>query len=211
MTVSEGNSGSPIAQIDIIGGELSLDFTNTVSDKGGESVHDYLTAFSDLIIWGERAESLTSESAAALRQTAEAHPQETQPVWRRAIRLREALYRIFLANTEQKPFAAEDLACLNQELARAMGHLRVKEGADGLTWGWEEDVLDLDQIIWPIAHSAAELLVSGEIERIHQCKGIRCGWFFVDRSKNHSRRWCDMKVCGNAAKVRRFRSRRQKQ
>jgi predicted RNA-binding Zn ribbon-like protein len=29
-----------------------------------------------------------------------------------------------------------------------------------------------------------------------------CQWLFIDRSKNRSRTWCDMAVCGNRAKAR---------
>jgi len=28
-----------------------------------------------------------------------------------------------------------------------------------------------------------------------------CGWLFIDRSKNRSRIWCDMAVCGNRHKA----------
>ncbi|HEV2391667.1 MAG TPA: CGNR zinc finger domain-containing protein [Verrucomicrobiae bacterium] len=38
------------------------------------------------------------------------------------------------------------------------------------------------------------------------CQGDTCGWLFVDSSKNHSRRWCDMRDCGNRAKARRHRA-----
>jgi predicted RNA-binding Zn ribbon-like protein len=32
---------------------------------------------------------------------------------------------------------------------------------------------------------------------------------FLDTSRNRSRHWCDMKDCGNRAKVSRFRQRQQ--
>jgi len=40
-------------------------------------------------------------------------------------------------------------------------------------------------------------------------EGVRereCRWLFLDTSKNHTRRWCDMKVCGNRIKARRFKA-----
>jgi len=64
----------------------------------------------------------------------------------------------------------------------------------------------LDQPIGPIAHSAAELLTGIQFRgQVRRCEGHNCGWLFVDSSKNHSRRWCDMRDCGNRAKVRRHR------
>jgi len=41
------------------------------------------------------------------------------------------------------------------------------------------------------------------------CAADDCAWVFLDTSKNHSRRWCDMKACGNRAKARRFNARQQ--
>ena len=50
----------------------------------------------------------------------------------------------------------------------------------------------------------AYLLIGGV--QVGMCAGDRCGWLFVDTSKNHSRRWCDMKICGNRMKARRFKA-----
>lgn len=49
---------------------------------------------------------------------------------------------------------------------------------------------------------------SGAWRRLSICQNPGCGWVFYDRSKNRSRRWCDMAVCGNRAKAARYRSRR---
>jgi len=61
----------------------------------------------------------------------------------------------------------------------------------------------LDQLLPPIAWSAAELLRDPALTRVKCCSGRTCGWLFVDSSKNHSRRWCEMKDCGNREKARR--------
>jgi predicted RNA-binding Zn ribbon-like protein len=62
-------------------------------------------------------------------------------------------------------------------------------------------------MLWAVARSAADLLASGSIATIRQCAGDECGWMFLDASRNHNRQWCDMKDCGNCAKVKRFRQR----
>jgi len=64
--------------------------------------------------------------------------------------------------------------------------------------------------LWPIARSAAELLASEQVHFIRNCSSKTCQWLFLDTSKNHRRRWCDMKLCGNRAKVRRFYTRKKK-
>jgi predicted RNA-binding Zn ribbon-like protein len=49
---------------------------------------------------------------------------------------------------------------------------------------------------------------SGHWARLKVCQEDTCRWAFYDRSKNHSRAWCSMAVCGNRAKTRSFRRRR---
>jgi predicted RNA-binding Zn ribbon-like protein len=79
----------------------------------------------------------------------------------------------------------------------------------GLAWDWRLDPSRLDHPLGPIAWSTADLLTSPEAHRLSLCAADDCGWLFIDSSRNHSRRWCDMADCGNRAKVRRFRSRRR--
>lgn len=50
------------------------------------------------------------------------------------------------------------------------------------------------------ARSALRLIAMPEPDRLKICPN--CGWLFIDRSKNKSRAWCDMTVCGNRAKAR---------
>jgi predicted RNA-binding Zn ribbon-like protein len=65
-------------------------------------------------------------------------------------------------------------------------------------------------MLWPVLQSAAELLTSDEIHQVRECNSDRCTWLFVDRSRTHRRRWCDMKTCGNRAKARRHYQRTKK-
>ena len=50
------------------------------------------------------------------------------------------------------------------------------------------------------ARSALGLVASAETGRLKICPN--CAWLFIDRSRNRSRTWCDMAVCGNRAKAR---------
>ena len=58
-----------------------------------------------------------------------------------------------------------------------------------------------------LAASAARLAVEGRLDRVKICPADDCRWAFYDASKNHSRQWCSMKVCGNRAKARTHRER----
>jgi predicted RNA-binding Zn ribbon-like protein len=63
--------------------------------------------------------------------------------------------------------------------------------------------------LWPTVRSAAELLASNNLPFVRACSSKTCQWFFLDTSKNHLRRWCSMKLCGNRAKVRKFYARQR--
>ena len=57
----------------------------------------------------------------------------------------------------------------------------------------------------PVVRAAVDLLTTDVLERVRVCADDSCAWLFVDTTRNRTRRWCDMKVCGNRNKVRRFR------
>jgi predicted RNA-binding Zn ribbon-like protein len=76
---------------------------------------------------------------------------------------------------------------------------------------WEFDIKqdNLEAPLWPIARSAAEVLASDQLPFVRACASHTCEWLFLDESKNHRRRWCDMTKCGNRAKVRSFYNRQR--
>ena len=103
-----------------------------------------------------------------------------------------------------------DLRLLERELREARRHQRLVPRRGRLESEWASDRPHLDRMLWPIALSGASVLGSDEAERLKQCGGDRCGWLFLDTTRNHSRQWCRMADCGNVAKVRRFRRRQRR-
>ncbi|HEX6098805.1 MAG TPA: ABATE domain-containing protein [Thermoanaerobaculia bacterium] len=173
----------------MLGGTLCLDFVNTVGGRE-ETKGGYAVARERL----EEPGHLREWASAAGLKTKDA------PDLRRAIRFREALYRIFRAAIDGRRPDAEDLAALNRELAAE--RLAYKSGR--FTLG-----LDDDSLLAAVAADAVKLLTSDQLARVRQCGGESCGWLFLDTSRNRSRQWCDMRDCGNLAKVRRFRERQK--
>lgn len=191
----------------LIGGDVCLDFANTVGgtrQRPSERLHGY----EDLVLWSAHAGAIGADEAETLARYGRERPEEAERVFVRAIALREAIYRIFEAIVLHRAPATDDLARLNRELERALARLEVApvDGGFGYRFGGGEA---LERVLWPIARSAGELLVSDELERIKGCGGEDCAWLFIDRSKNRSRRWCDMSDCGNRAKARRYYRRRR--
>ena len=188
----------------LLGGRPCLDFANTVDPRYGDARREYLTSYADLVAWSRVAAGMGDELAARLALAADRDQEAARSVLDRALRLREALHRLFSG----RPGDA-DLATLNGELAAAMGHAGVLPAGPGYAWTWPETEADLSRPLWPVARSAAELLSSPELERVKECLGERCGWLFLDTTKNHRRTWCSMEGCGNRAKARRHYARRR--
>ncbi len=192
-----------------IGGALCLDFVNTVSSHHEEQAHEHLNSYDDLLEWARQRGVLSEGEIEGLAREAARQPAAADSALRRAIELRHAIYRIFAALSSGKPTPRVSLDRLNKYLAGALAHAIVTEEESGFTWGWSGGESELDRMLWPVARSTADLLVSEQIGRVRECGGHDCGWLFVDTSKNKSRRWCDMGDCGNRAKAHRH-YRRQK-
>jgi predicted RNA-binding Zn ribbon-like protein len=198
----------------LLGGELCLDFANTVDYRNTDLARELLLSYPDLVTWSGHVELLADGQAESLLGRARQRPLEAEAILERALALREAIYRLFAAVAEGRSPDAGDLGALNRALSSALSRLRVvpsaggRSSSAGFAWEWAVGDEPLEQVLWPIVRSAADLLTSEELPLVKQCAG--CGWLFVDRSRNHSRRWCDMRYCGNRAKARRFYARQQR-
>jgi predicted RNA-binding Zn ribbon-like protein len=196
--------------LELVGGHLCLDFSNTVSSRDEAMRYDYLTRYDDLVDWARHAQMLTEPEAQALLRSAAGHPKLAAAVLARAVALRETIYRVFSAIAEARDPEGTDLTALNATLREAFARLEIAPSAGGFEWAWVVDGAELDRILWPIVGSAAQLLISAELGRVRQCARQGCNWLFVDLSKNQSRRWCSMDMCGSRVKSRRY-YRRQKE
>ena len=190
---------------------LCLNFVNTLENRLKEDTHEYLNSYADLVAWGRQAELVTDAAAERLLIEARRTSEEASAILLRARDLREVLYRIFLSVAEGTRPAEADLYTLNVALARAMVHARVVSRDGGFAWDWQGDEDELERLLWPIIRSAADLLTGPELNDLRVCAAEDCAWLFLDTSKNHTRRWCSMKSCGNRAKARRHYSKEKGQ
>jgi predicted RNA-binding Zn ribbon-like protein len=195
---------------DFDAGDLSLNYANTKDWHAGQHPVENLSTYSDLVTWGQQAGLVTSEVAEQLNKLADKNPRAAGEMYEYAIALREAIFRIFSYHYTGVPILEADLSMLNNVACEAMGHFQLTRVGDTFEWQIPADIVDINLILWPIAHSAGELLTSPKVTRVRQCEDDRgCGYLFIDQTKNHSRRWCSMESCGNRAKARRHYSRTQ--
>jgi predicted RNA-binding Zn ribbon-like protein len=192
----------------LLGGQLSLDFVNT-PDPRGDNPREFLRAYGDLVAWARFAGVLSEEQARSLLRVAERESRRAAAAYARAIELREALHRVFLALAHGAAPARDDLGIVQAAYRDALGHAALVAGDGGYDWAWSEAPDALDRPLWPIARAAVELLLSPEIARVKECGNHGCGWLFLDTSKNGSRRWCSMEGCGSQVKMRRYYARKR--
>ncbi len=195
---------------ELTGGALCLDFANTVDERPTAAPKERLGTYADLVSWGAQSGALGREEAAALRRRAARSPAEAGRALARAREVREAIFSIFADRAIGRRPRQEALVVLEAALPGALGRLRIVPAGEGFAWGWRRDEEALDAMLWPVIRSAADLLTSGDLPRVRRCASPTCAWLFLDRSRNGTRRWCDMTVCGNREKARRFHRRSQR-
>src|SRR5687768_2896717 len=204
-----GNIPRADHDFEFVGGSVALDFANTLGGMHTAPTHEHLIEYSDLVEFCRSAGTVSVSQARRLIEEANRQPSKAAAVLRRAISLREAIWRVFDAFAKNGRAEPTDLATIHEEELAALRHARFQQSASDVDYAWTDDLL-LDRPLWAIAHSAAELRRSKEdLARVRECGSETCEWLFIDRSRNHTRRWCDMNDCGNAAKVRRFRQRQR--
>jgi predicted RNA-binding Zn ribbon-like protein len=168
---------------------------------------DGLTDVDKLLRFARWAGILDEAAVAHLRRRVTTHPEEAQVSLDRAKVAREAIYRIIFAVANNLSPTPADVALLNDIVAEAQAQVHLAPTGKGTSfqWLWKSETPQFDMVLWTAARSAAELLTSGELKKVKSCPGEGCAFLFMDLSRNGKRRWCEMDLCGNRNKVKRFR------
>ncbi len=188
---------------ELTGANLALDFANTLGDRPTPRPRERLADYGRLLAWGRQTGVLSREQSLRLARSAARRPAAAARALRRATALRETLFAAFSAVARGREVPPAALADLNAALPGALAALRVVREGRRYAWTRSGGEPDLDVVLHAVAHAAADLLASGPLERVRECPGRGCAWLFLDQSRNGTRRWCDMSVCGNRAKARR--------
>jgi predicted RNA-binding Zn ribbon-like protein len=196
-------------RFDLSAGVVCLDFINTLDNRPSGEPKELLSSFIDLARFGEDSLILDPNQVEKFFRDSQIVPERTQEALAQAIELREALFAIFSSVMKKSETPVGAMQTLNAYLRMAGDHSQLVLRNGHFSWGFRER-FSYDAVLWPIAQSAADLLTSDQLAFVRTCSSPTCQWFFLDTSKNHRRRWCNMKLCGNRDKVRRFYE-RQKQ
>jgi predicted RNA-binding Zn ribbon-like protein len=189
---------------ELVGGALCLDFVNTVDPRHAQNRFDYLPDYGTLVGWAVHAGAISRAEAKRLLLAAKGRPALAWEALRRGLRLREALYELFAAGIGDRRPSSRALGAFNRELQATLGVARLVPRDGQFLLAPAVDGRKLDQVLWPVVDSAIKLLTGAQLDRVRECPGPgNCGWLFLDLSRNATRRWCDMRTCGNRVKAHR--------
>ena len=192
-----------------VGGRLCLDFVNTVDPRSSSPGRDYFVDYRSILDWCEASDISLPRSISWLRRAAKAKATLAGDAHRQAVAMREALFAVIDSSRTGEAVCRTDLAKLNHALGESIGHrVLAPDDRGGVREEWRSSDA-LTQVMWPVAIDAWDLLTEPELDLVRQCPvdAGGCGWLFLDVSRAGNRRWCDMRTCGNRAKVRAHYSR----
>lgn len=190
-----------------IGNHPCLDFLNTQIIQDGQTV-DLLASFDHLVAWlnemGILSESTGRSVLLPLRLAGGA------AVLEEARRMRAHLRDAMEKFNRRGRVPAAILDEINGLLARPTRTVALIDSGGKLrrsaTWVFQEPA----DLLRPIAWFAADLFSRIDYAAVRKCENAACILYFHDTSKNHSRRWCSMEICGNRFKAAAYYRRKRK-
>jgi predicted RNA-binding Zn ribbon-like protein len=192
-------------RFELVGGSKCLDFVNTMGGIRVTNPSEHLHGWADLVSWLRQAGLVSRSAAAGLLREAVDHPRRAAEAFSEALRLRESLHDVFAAAAAQRTAPVPALATVDAWVRQSLQERSLVPQGGGYAFEWRAS----DQLLAPLrplAEDAAGLLTSQRLGLVRLCAEAelgRCGWLFLDETRNHSRRWCTMGDCGNRAKARR--------
>lgn len=169
-----------------IAGNLALDLANTISRRGTPDEKDHLADIAGVLTWA-RAAGLIDDAAVFTSM-------ERDTLFENVLQLRSAIDRAGAAIAEGRVVPPDALATIRDLASRSLAAASLSGAPVRL------EFKGVDRILGPLSWSALDLLRGAELDRLKMCPPDDCRWLFIDRTKNGSRRWCEMATCGNRAK-----------
>jgi predicted RNA-binding Zn ribbon-like protein len=191
----------------LFAGHPALELVNTLDLRFSANPQDLLPTYADLLRFAAQLRLLPAEQARRLGRIVRVH--DGQRVVASTVELREALAAVLYSWVDGGKAAEGQVKILETQFHAAALHRSLRSGDERLVWSWSGFDQQAELPLWKLAQSASDLLVSEDAKQVKSCGDPTCRWLFLDVSKNHTRRWCDMKTCGNRMKARRHQARLQ--
>jgi predicted RNA-binding Zn ribbon-like protein len=194
----------PKLAFDLTGGNLCLNFANTLDKRLSSQPEDKLGGYDAFVAFGQQTGALLPSEARKLRQEGSRDKGEAARVFLRAVGVRELIFRTMSAVAAGRKVSEADTVALNAEVQKLNARSRISPMHGQNTWKWAEKEDGAGRLVARIVRSAVEILTSNDIERVKKCASEKCCWLFLDRSRSRNRRWCEMRTCGSQQKARAY-------
>lgn len=192
-----------IETLELDGGSLCLDFVNTVRNRFEHPLYEFIINHAAWLRWIHRLKVMDSSEEERIIKYVAQHPLQAKQELNKIIKVRELLYRVFKCLANKEIPSTQDIKVFNKELSQSLGNIRIAIDDNlNIKENWSEESHNLLFTLHPLMKSAYELLISETLNRLKECN--HCGWIYLDTSKNNSRRWCNMKTCGNTEKTKKY-------
>ncbi len=197
-----------IGTLTVVGGALCCDFINTVYAWRGENLHEYLGTYADFIAWCRKLTIGDGTVLTQLHQKGMQEPDAAEAALRQIKKIRLLLYTFISAvAAKDSTEVTKLLPSINTLLHKASAHLAISLDNDDFALALQKEPDDLLSPLWMVVQSLQDMLLTTDRKRIKECP--RCGWVFVDTTKNGRRRWCEPEECGTADKMQRYHAKKK--
>ncbi|MFL6602666.1 MAG: CGNR zinc finger domain-containing protein [Steroidobacteraceae bacterium] len=197
------------APFNLCAGHPVLDLVNTLDNRfRADGPTELLPNYAALLSFMEQTGLLPpAQLRAASRRTDAA---EAERATDSARELRELAANVLYAVAAGSDPQPTDVRKLARHLQSARQQQELLWSAESkFVWEWTAAAQTEAALpVWILSLQTSALLTSAAMSSLRTCGCETCRWLFLDTSKNHTRRWCDMKICGNRMKARRFQARR---
>ncbi len=200
-------SGSVSKPFKLFAGHPALELVNTLDLRFSANPLELLPTYAELLRFAVQLRLLPAEQARKLGRTVREN--DGRRVLASTVELREAMAEVLYSWVDGDTPADAPVEILEKHFHATALHRSLRGGDERLVWSWSGFEQQAELPLWKLTQSAADLLVSEDAKRVKGCGDPTCRWLFLDLSKNHTRRWCDMKTCGNRMKARRHQARLQ--
>ena len=188
--------------------DLWVRFVNTLVFTHDQPT-DFIPDADALVAWLRKSRLLSERAASAERAALRDDPTEAARRMERFEHLRDLLRAVAEELVVDGQPSRQNVRELNHILRHGLHYHQLEMSADGNEYGLARVGDKLDQARATIAGTLADFVAHGPVHRLRICANGGCREVFVDRSPTGRRRWCDMRTCGNQAKVARHRARRR--
>jgi len=172
---------------------------NTIHDRHEEPLRNLLHNYLDLVTWVYFADAINNSQKERLLHAGWENESKANQIYDDSLQLRESFYNFIVNMMNRDEISPANMQLINQWLSKAFSNMELTQLNNHFLLDWNEESFGLESVLWPIIRAFADLVTSEDINNIKQCSN--CGYLFVDNSKNKSRRWCSMEICGNRVKA----------